>query len=118
MVAGLPARAAYRRAVALVVPSVICAITVAWLRFMGIGGESAPPFIGVLTWRVAAGRRRPAALSALLSGMLLNYFLTEPRYSDHRRTGRRSNRIRVVGDGRCGGGAGGRRGYSCARRAT
>lgn len=66
---------------ALVVPSVICAITVAWLdRFMGIGGESALFFIGVLIVALLGGVA-PAALSALLSGMLLNYFLTEPRYT-------------------------------------
>ncbi|RIU50940.1 histidine kinase, partial [Klebsiella pneumoniae] len=56
---------------ALVVPSVICAITVAWLdRFMGIGGESALFFIGVLIVALLGGVA-PAALSALLSGMLL-----------------------------------------------
>src|SRR6202007_3156629 len=66
---------------AIVVPSVICAITVFFLDpYMGIGGESGLCFFGV---RVVAllGGVAPAALSALLSGLLLNYFLTEPRYS-------------------------------------
>lgn len=46
------------------VPSVICAITVAWLdRFMGIGGESALFFIGVLIVALLGGVA-PAALSA------------------------------------------------------
>lgn len=82
MVAGLPReRHIASWLAALVVPSVICAITVAWLdRFMGIGGESALFFIGVLIVALLGGVA-PAALSALLSGMLLNYFLTEPRYT-------------------------------------
>jgi two-component system, OmpR family, sensor histidine kinase KdpD len=66
---------------AVVVPSAICAITVAWLdRFMGIGGESALFFIGVLVVALLGGVA-PAILSALLSGLLLNYFLTAPRGS-------------------------------------
>jgi two-component system sensor histidine kinase KdpD len=66
---------------AIVVPSVICAVTVAFLdRFMGIGGESALFFIGVLIVALLGGVA-PAALSALLSGLLLNYFLTVPRYT-------------------------------------
>ena len=66
---------------AIVVPSLICAVTVAFLDpFMGIGGESALFFIGVLIVALLGGVA-PAALSALLSGLLLNYFLTAPRYS-------------------------------------
>jgi two-component system, OmpR family, sensor histidine kinase KdpD len=66
---------------AIVVPSAICAITVAWLdRFMGIGGESALFFVGVLVVALLGGIA-PAILSALMSGLLLNYFLTAPRYS-------------------------------------
>jgi two-component system, OmpR family, sensor histidine kinase KdpD len=66
---------------ALVVPSAICAIIVSWLdRFMGIGGESALFFIGVLLVALLGGVA-PATLSALLSGLLLNYFLTEPRHT-------------------------------------
>jgi two-component system, OmpR family, sensor histidine kinase KdpD len=66
---------------AIIVPSVICAVTVMFLdRFMGIGGKSALFFVGVLVVALLGGVA-PAALSALLSGLLLNYFLTPPRYS-------------------------------------
>ena len=66
---------------AIVVPSAICAVTVLFLdRFMGIGGESALFFVGVLVVALLGGVA-PAALSAVLSGLLLNYFLTEPRYT-------------------------------------
>lgn len=66
---------------ALVVPSAICAVTVLLLdRFLGIGGESAIFFIGVLVVALLGGVA-PAALSAVLSGLLLNYFLVEPRYT-------------------------------------
>jgi len=49
-------------------------------RFLGIGGESALFFIGVLLVALLGGVA-PAALSALLSGLLLNYFLVEPRHT-------------------------------------
>lgn len=66
---------------ALVVPSAICAATVLLLdRFLGIGGESAVFFIGVLVVALLGGVA-PAALSAVFSGLLLNYFLVEPRYT-------------------------------------
>ncbi|HZQ30172.1 MAG TPA: sensor histidine kinase KdpD [Mycobacterium sp.] len=66
---------------AVVVPSVICAVTVFFLdRFLTIGGESALFFVGVLLVALLGGVT-PAAVSAVLSGLLLNYFLTEPRYS-------------------------------------
>lgn len=66
---------------ALAVPSGICAITVALLdSFLGIGGESALFFIGVLIVALLGGVA-PAVLSALLSGLLLNYFLVDPRYT-------------------------------------
>jgi two-component system sensor histidine kinase KdpD len=65
---------------ALVVPSAICAVTVLLDRFLGIGGESALFFVGVLVVALLGGVA-PAALSAVLSGMLLNYFLVEPRYT-------------------------------------
>jgi len=68
-------------AAALVVPSAICAIIVYLLDpFLGIGGESALFFIGVLIVALLGGVA-PAALSAVLSGLLLNYFLVEPRYT-------------------------------------
>jgi two-component system, OmpR family, sensor histidine kinase KdpD len=66
---------------ALVVPSAICAVIVLLLDpFLGIGGESALFFIGVLVVALLGGVA-PAALSAVLSGLLLNYFLVEPRYT-------------------------------------
>ena len=52
----------------VVVPSAICAPTVLLLdRFLGIGGESAIFFIGVLVVALLGGVA-PAALSAVLSG--------------------------------------------------
>ena len=66
---------------AIVVPSAICAVIVYLLDpYLGIGGESAIFFIGVLIVALLGGVA-PAALSALLSGLLLNYFLVEPRYT-------------------------------------
>jgi two-component system sensor histidine kinase KdpD len=66
---------------AVVVPSAICAVTVLLLdRFLGIGGESALFFVGVLIVALLGGVA-PAALSALFSGLLLNYFLVAPRYT-------------------------------------
>ncbi|MDT5284085.1 MAG: two-component system, OmpR family, sensor histidine kinase KdpD [Mycobacterium sp.] len=66
---------------ALVVPSAICAVIVYLLDpYLGIGGESAIFFIGVLIVALLGGVA-PAALSALLSGLLLNYFLVDPRYT-------------------------------------
>ena len=66
---------------AVVVPSAICAVIVYLLDpYLGIGGESALFFIGVLVVALLGGVA-PAALSAVLSGLLLNYFLVEPRYT-------------------------------------
>jgi two-component system sensor histidine kinase KdpD len=66
---------------ALIVPSAICAVTALLLdSFLGIGGESALFFIGVLIVALLGGVA-PAALSALFSGLLLNYFLVAPRYT-------------------------------------
>jgi two-component system, OmpR family, sensor histidine kinase KdpD len=66
---------------ALVVPSAICAVIVYLLDpYLGIGGESAMFFVGVLIVALLGGVA-PAALSALLSGLLLNYFLVAPRYT-------------------------------------
>ena len=66
---------------ALVVPSAICALIV-WLLdpYLSVGGESALFFIGVLVVALLGGVA-PAALSAVLSGLLLNYFLVEPRHT-------------------------------------
>ncbi len=66
---------------ALVVPSAICALVVFLVDpYLGIGGESAIFFIGVLVVALLGGVA-PAALSALLSGLLLNYFLVDPKYT-------------------------------------
>ena len=66
---------------AVVVPSAVCAVIALLLdRFLGIAGESALFFVGVVLVALLGGIA-PAALSAVLSGLLLNYFLVEPRYS-------------------------------------
>ena len=66
---------------ALLIPSVICAVTVAWLdRFLNTSGESALFFVGVMVVALLGGVA-PAVLSAVLSGLLLNYFLTTPRHT-------------------------------------
>ncbi|MHC9291908.1 DUF4118 domain-containing protein [Mycobacterium sp. LTG2003] len=66
---------------ALVVPSAICVLTVALLDpLLGVGGESALFFVGVLVVALLGGVA-PAALSAVLSGLLLNYFLINPRHT-------------------------------------
>jgi two-component system sensor histidine kinase KdpD len=66
---------------AFIVPSAICAVTVTTLdRILDTGGESALFFVGVLVVGLLGGVA-PAALSAVLSGLLLNYFLIAPRHS-------------------------------------
>ena len=66
---------------AVVVPSAICALLVGVLDpFLDVGGESALFFVGVLVVALLGGVA-PAALSAVLSGLLLNYFLIEPRHT-------------------------------------
>ncbi|BAX94107.1 sensor protein KdpD [Mycobacterium shigaense] len=66
---------------AFIVPSVICAVTVKLLdRYLDTGGESALFFVGVLLVGLFGGIA-PAALSAVLSGLLLNYYLIAPRHS-------------------------------------
>lgn len=66
---------------AVLVPTVLCALTVLLLDpFLGLSGESALFFIGVLAVALLGGVA-PAALSAVLSGLLLNYFLAEPRHT-------------------------------------
>ncbi|MEH3139138.1 MAG: sensor histidine kinase KdpD [Mycobacterium kyogaense] len=66
---------------AVIVPSAICALIVGFLdTFLDVNGESALFFIGVLVVALLGGVAA-AALSAALSGLLLNYFLVEPRYT-------------------------------------
>jgi two-component system sensor histidine kinase KdpD len=66
---------------AVIVPSVICAVTLTWLDpYLDNAGDSALFFIGVLAVGLLGGVA-PAALSAVLSGLLLNYYLIAPRHS-------------------------------------
>ncbi|ORV83068.1 histidine kinase [Mycobacterium interjectum] len=66
---------------ALIVPSAICAVTVALLDpYLGTSGDSALFFVGVLVVALLGGVA-PAVLSAVLSSLLLNYFLTAPRHT-------------------------------------
>lgn len=66
---------------ALAVPSIICALIVSLVDpYLGVSGESALFFIGVLVVALLGGVA-PAALSAVLSGLLLNYFLADPRHT-------------------------------------
>ncbi len=66
---------------AVIVPSAICAVTVSLLDpYLDNGGESALFFVGVLLVGLLGGVA-PAALSAVLSGILLNYYLIAPRHS-------------------------------------
>ncbi|OBF20409.1 histidine kinase [Mycobacterium kubicae] len=66
---------------AVIVPSLICAVTVGVLdRYLDNGGESALFFVGVLVVGLLGGVA-PAILSAVLSSLLLNYFLTAPRHT-------------------------------------
>ncbi|MEB3031571.1 sensor histidine kinase [[Mycobacterium] nativiensis] len=66
---------------AVLVPSTVCAITAAWLDpFLRIGGESALFFVSVLVVALLGGVA-PAILSAVISGLLLNYYLIDPRHS-------------------------------------
>jgi two-component system, OmpR family, sensor histidine kinase KdpD len=66
---------------AVIIPSAICAVTVIMLdRYLDNGGESALFFVGVLLVGLLGGVA-PAALSAVLSGLLLNYYLIAPRHS-------------------------------------
>ncbi len=66
---------------ALIVPSAVCAVTVTLLDpYLNNGGESALFFVGVLFVGLLGGVA-PAVLSAVLSGLLLNYYLIAPRHS-------------------------------------
>ena len=66
---------------AVIVPTAICALSVFVLdAFLDVSGESAVFFVGVLVVALLGGVA-PAALSAVLSGLLLNYFLVAPRHT-------------------------------------
>ncbi len=63
---------------AIAVPCLMCAIVVGWLDRYLDTGQSALFVVGVLLVALLGGIA-PAVLSALLSGVLLNYFLLAPR---------------------------------------
>ncbi|WP_378732605.1 DUF4118 domain-containing protein [Nocardia brasiliensis] len=66
---------------AVLVPMAVCGISAAFLDgYLQLGGLSAVFFIGVVAVALLGGVV-PAAFSALLSGLLLNWFFAEPRYS-------------------------------------
>jgi two-component system, OmpR family, sensor histidine kinase KdpD len=66
---------------AFIVPSLVCTVTVTMLdTYLDTGGESALFFVGVLVVGLLGGVA-PAVLSAVLSGLLLNYYLIAPRHS-------------------------------------
>ncbi|WP_280265272.1 sensor histidine kinase KdpD [Nocardia wallacei] len=66
---------------AVLVPSVITAVCFFWLdNHLDLAGESALFFTGVIAVSLLGGVA-PAALSALLGGLLLNWFFVSPRHS-------------------------------------
>lgn len=66
---------------ALVIPPAICAVMAAFEgRLLNIGGVSALFFVGVLAVALLGGIA-PAAFSAVVSSLLLNYYLTPPRHT-------------------------------------
>lgn len=66
---------------AFIVPSAICAVIVTALDpYLGTSGDSALFFVGVLLVGLLGGVA-PAVVSAVLSSLLLNYFLTAPRHT-------------------------------------
>jgi two-component system sensor histidine kinase KdpD len=66
---------------ALAVPCLFCALTVIWLeRFLKPVGISALFFSGVLLVAMFGGVA-PAVLSAVLSSLLLNYYMITPRHA-------------------------------------
>jgi two-component system sensor histidine kinase KdpD len=67
-------------AASIVVPAVAAAIISLVDDRLQLGGESALFFVVVLAVSLLGGVA-PAALSALFSALLLNYFFTDPRYS-------------------------------------
>lgn len=67
---------------ALVVPSLICVVAVTWLeQFLNLRGVSALFFVGVLSVALLGGGVLPAVFSAVLSSLLLNYYMLTPRHA-------------------------------------
>ncbi len=66
---------------AITVPWAMYAITAAWLdSLLDVGGKTAVFFLGVIAVALFGGVA-PALVSGLLSGLLLNWFFTDPRHS-------------------------------------
>ncbi|WP_194814673.1 sensor histidine kinase KdpD [Nocardia sp. XZ_19_385] len=65
---------------ALLIPLLVCGICMLLDRVLELGGLSALFFVGVVAVALLGGVV-PAVFSALLSGMLLNWFFAPPRYS-------------------------------------
>ncbi|PXW28801.1 UNVERIFIED_CONTAM: two-component system sensor histidine kinase KdpD [Williamsia faeni] len=65
---------------AVLVPCVAAAFLAVLDQWLGIASESALFFVVVLAVSMLGGIG-PAALSAIVSGLLLNYFFTAPRYT-------------------------------------
>ncbi|MFI2279801.1 sensor histidine kinase [Nocardia beijingensis] len=66
---------------AVLVPGLVCAISAAFLdEVLDLGGISAVFVVGVVAVALLGGVV-PASFSALLSGLLLNWFFAPPRYS-------------------------------------
>ncbi|MET9024033.1 sensor histidine kinase KdpD [Nocardia sp. NPDC004168] len=66
---------------AVAVPALVCALSAAYLdEVLDLGGISAVFVVGVVAVALLGGVV-PASFSALLSGLLLNWFFAPPRYS-------------------------------------
>ncbi|NKY26393.1 sensor histidine kinase [Nocardia gamkensis] len=66
---------------AVAVPALVCAVSAAYLDdVLDLGGISAVFVVGVVAVALLGGVV-PASFSALLSGLLLNWFFAPPRYS-------------------------------------
>ncbi|MFC9898247.1 ATP-binding protein [Nocardia sp. NPDC127579] len=65
---------------AVLIPVLVCGICLSLDPYLALGGLSAVFFVGVVAVALLGGVV-PAACSALLSGMLLNWFFAPPRYS-------------------------------------
>ncbi|WP_406238600.1 ATP-binding protein [Nocardia sp. NBC_01009] len=66
---------------AVLAPIIVCGVSAAFLDgYLQLGGLSAMFFIGVVAVALLGGIV-PAAFSALFSGLLLNWFFADPRYS-------------------------------------
>ncbi|MEU1980899.1 sensor histidine kinase KdpD [Nocardia sp. NPDC019395] len=80
-VLNVPRRRIHAWIAAVVVPALVCGISILLLDGpLQLGGLSAVFFVGVVTVALLGGVV-PAAVSAMLSGLLLNWFFADPRYS-------------------------------------